>query len=257
VLYWLLFVADSEKAANTIFRRFCIKDSDWQPLPDMKLIRHFEEEGIARRLPSKTLIEITRNEILRGNHLLRQWGDRFVVLDTNKDYTSGDALRVLSTHGELIRCALLWLQRKYLADQFPDYDPTSSRDEDLPIDLDHLIPHKKFGDDWRRQQNFLSFRSAEEKENFRHLRGITGNSLGNFRWLSASDNRGRKDGKIEEVDSEQAFIDDIPRWNHLIDKNMWIESDVETYQKLIDLRSIAIYEKLLCNGLGSYVTLTE
>jgi|LakMenEpi03Aug12_release.lakeMendotaPanAssembly.Ray.scaffolds.fasta_scaffold424609_2 hypothetical protein len=161
---------------------------------------------------------------------------------------------LLSTHGELIRCALLWLQRKYLSDQFPDYDPTSIRDEDLPIDLDHLIPHHKFGVDWRRQQTCLSFQSPDEKENFHHLRWTVGNSLGNFRWLNASDNRGRQDGQIAETDRERDFIDDIPRWNDLIEKNVWTEKDVAAFQELIDLRSIKIYETLLCNGLNAFVS---
>ncbi len=254
VLYWLLFVADSEKAANMVFRRFSLKEADWQPLSDMKLIRHFEEQGISRRLPGEELLGKTRNDIRCGSHLLRTWGDRFAVLDANKDHPSGDALRALSTHGELIRCALLWLQRKYLSDQFPNYEPTSSRDEDLPIDLDHLIPHNKFGVDWRRQQNCLSFQSPDEKENFHHLRWTVGNSLGNFRWLNASDNRGRQDGQIEETDRERNFIDDIPRWNDLIEKNVWTEKDVAAFQELIDLRSIKIYETLLCNGLNAFVS---
>ena len=124
VLYWLLFVVDSEKAANIIFRRFCLKEADWQPNSDQNLIRHFEEKGISRRLPGLKLLGEARAEIRRGAHLLRAWGDRFAALDANKDHPIGDALRVLSTNRELIRRALLWLQREYLTGQFPNYDPT-------------------------------------------------------------------------------------------------------------------------------------
>ena len=56
VLYWLLFIADSENAANIIFKRFCQKDADWQPHPDQKLIRHFEERGVSRRWPDLKLL---------------------------------------------------------------------------------------------------------------------------------------------------------------------------------------------------------
>jgi hypothetical protein len=253
VLYWLLFVVDSEKAANIIFRRFCLKEADWQPRSDKNLIRYFEKEGVSRRLPGLELLDEVRNEIQRGTNLLRAWGDRFVALDANKDHPTGDALRGLSTDGELYRRALLWLQRKYLTGRFPHYDPTSSRDEDLPIDLDHLIPHKKFGDDWRRQQNFLSF--PGEKENFKNLRWTVGNSLGNFRWLDAFDNRGRQDGKIEEGDGERDIIDCVPDWNALIVKNTWSEDDVAAFQKKIDMRTITIYEHLLITGgLKDYVT---
>jgi hypothetical protein len=161
-------------------------------------------------------------------------------------------LRVLSANGELIRRALLWLQREYLAVRFQGYDPTSSRDEDLPTDLDHLIPHTKFGEDWRRQQNRLTFN--DENENFRHLRWTVGNSLGNYRWLDASDNRSRHADKIEDGADARDSIADLPAWNALIEKKQWSENDVGAFQRLIDLRSIAVYEKLLDEGrLGAFV----
>jgi len=255
VLYWVLFVVDSEKAANIIFKHFCLK-ADWQPRSDKKLIRFFEKEGASRRLPGLDLLEGVRNEIQQGTHLLRAWSDRFVILDTNKEHPTGDALRALSNDGELIRRALLWLQREYLAGSFPHYDPTSSRDEDLPIDLDHLIPRTKFGEDWRHQQKCLAF--TDEAENFRHLRWTVGNSLGNYRWLDASDNRGRKAGKIGEGDGGQEIIDGVPDWNALIGKNPWGRDDVAAFQKMIDLRTVKIYELLLIKGgLNDFVTEPE
>jgi len=256
VLYWILFVGDSEKAANIIFRRFCEKEADWRPDADQKLIRHFEDQGVSRRLPDLCLLDTVCREIVGGTHLLPNRGERFSVLDANKDQSFGDALRFLSTNHELIRCALLWVQRDYISGQFPDYDPTSSRDEDLPLDLDHLVPHAKFGADWRRQQNLLSF--VNEKENFRYLRGLVGNSLGNYRWLDASVNRGRQDGIIDEADCTRDFINDVLRWNTLIDKQAWSEEDVALFQQLIDLRSVAIYKCLLEDGgLQKFVTATE
>jgi hypothetical protein len=253
VLYWLLFVVDSEKAANIIFRRFCLKEADWQPRSDKNLIRFFEKEGVSRRLPGLEFLDEVRNEIQHGTHLLRGWGERFVTLDANKDHPTGDALRVLSTDGELIRRALLWLQREYLTGRFPDYDPTSSRDEDLPIDRDHLIPQSKFGFYWQYRFSSLNFEDADE--NFRHLRGTVGNSIGNFRWLDASDNRGRQDGKIEEGDGERDIIDCVPEWNALIEKNPWGQDDVAAFQKMINLRTITIYEHLLITGgLKDFVT---
>jgi hypothetical protein len=253
VLYWLLFVVDAEKAANMIFRHFYLKEADWQPNSSKQMIRLFEEQGISRRLPGLELLDVARDEIQGGTHQLRGWGERFATLDADKDHLTGDALRVLSTNGELIRRALLWLQREYLAGRFPDYDPTSSRDEDLPIDLDHLIPHMKFGEDWRHQQKCLSF--SDEKENFRHLRGTAGNSLGNFRWLDASDNRSRQANKLENSEGERDIIENVPDWNALIEKNPWAEDDVANFQKMIDLRTIAIYEHLLiAGGLKDFVT---
>jgi hypothetical protein len=253
VLYWLLFVGDDEKAANIIFKRFCLNTADWQPRSDKELIRYFEQQDISRRLPSLELLGKARDEIRLNTHLLRAWGDRFATLDVNKNHRTGDALRVLSTNGELVRRALLWLQREYLGEQFPDYDPTSSRDEDLPIDLDHLVPHKMFGDDWRRQQNCLSFEDG--RENFRDLRGTVGNSLGNYRWLDASENRSRKDGLIDECDSERDMIEAVPSWNELIRKKQWSKDDVAAFQRIIDFRSLMVYEALLIQGrLDTFVS---
>jgi hypothetical protein len=253
VLYWLLFVVDSEKAANIIFKRFCLKEADWQPRSDKNLIRFFEKEGVSRRLPCLELLDEVRNEIQHGPKLLRVGKDRFVTLDANKDHPAGDALRVLSTDGELFRRALLWLQRKYLTKRFHNYDPTSSRDADLPIDLDHLIPHSKFGFNWSYRSSSLNFDDADE--NFRHRRGTVGNSLGNRRWLDAPDNRRRQDGKIEDCDGGRDIIEGVPDWNALIGKNPWGQDDVATFQKMIDLRTITIYEHLLITGgLKEYVT---
>jgi hypothetical protein len=253
VLYWLLFVGDAGKGANLIFQRFCLKEAEWQPRTDGKLIRFFEEQGISRHLPSLELLRETRDEVRHGNHALRPWGDRFAVLDANREHPTGSALRVLTTNGELIRRTLLWLQRDYLTGQFPDYDPTSNRDEDLPIDLDHLIPHKKFGADWRLQRECLAFQ--DDNDNFRTLRGTVGNSLGNFRWLDASDNRSRKADKINVLEGDRDFIADVAAWNAMIEKKLWSQDDVASFQKIIDLRSLDIYEKLLVQGgLAAFVS---
>jgi hypothetical protein len=258
VLYWLLFVGDSEKAANIIFRRYCLKEADWQPNIDKNLIRLFEDEGVSHRLPSLELLDAARKEILSGTHLLRAWGERFAILDANKEHPTADALRVFSTNDEIIKRALLWLQRQYLTEQFRNYDPTSSRDEDLPIDKDHLIPHKKFGDHWRRQQNCLFYSVSDEKNNFYEQRWTVGNSLGNFRWLDASHNRRRQDGPIDPLDGERDFIKDVKEWNDLRDKNPWSEADVASFQKMIDLRTLDIYKALLDQGgLEAFVSVAD
>jgi hypothetical protein len=257
VLYWLLFVIDSEKAADIIFKRFCLNQADWRPNSNQNLIRDFEKKGVSRPLPCLKLLGEARDGIGRGTHLLRSYGERFAELDANKDQSTAETLRALSTNGELIRRTLLWLQREYLSEQFPNYDPTSSRDEDLPIDLDHLIPHTKFGDDWRSQQKRLSF--SDDKENFRYLRGTVGNSLGNYRWLDASENRSRQANKIGvwegEQDFKRDFIKDVRSWNLLIDKTPWSEDDVSEFQKLIDLRTLEVYEELLVSGGLNFFTL--
>ncbi len=140
----------------------------------------------------------------------------------------------------------MWLQRDYLAQRFGQFHPTSSRDEDLPVDLDHLIPSKKFGVDWRSQRSNLGFEDTDE--NFRHQRGLVGNSLGNHRWLDAAENRGRGAREIEVLENDGDFVKDAEAWNRLIKKTPWDRDDVAIFPKIIDLRSLAIYEVLLFEG---------
>ena len=109
-----------------------------------------------------------------------------------------------------------------------------------------MIPRKKFGQDWRPQQRCLAFIDA--KENFRDLRWAVGNPLGNYRWLHASDNRSRGADTLDPGDAERDFIEDVPAWNVLIERSSWNQDDVAAFQRLIDLRSLAIYQALLVQG---------
>ena len=114
-----------------------------------------------------------------------------------------------------------------------------------------MIPSSKFGFHWRSRHTSLGFIDANE--NFYDLRGTVGNSLGNFRWLDASDNRSRQAETIEDGAGERHFIQDVPGWNALIEKTPWSEDDVSTFQRLIDLRTLDVYEKLLvCGGLEAF-----
>ena len=145
----------------------------------------------------------------------------------------------------------MWLQREYLSEHFQSFDPTSARDEDLPIDLDHLIPNSKFGFNWSYRETSLGF--PDVNENFRYQRGTVGNSLGNYRWLDASVNRSRQAEQIEVADAMRDAIDEISTWNTLIEKTTWMEDDVAAFQKMIDLRSIELYGKLLNDsGLAAF-----
>ena len=131
-------------------------------------------------MPRTSALEKIRNGLRQPttiNGLLRTWAERFTEADKLDAHQPGEALRALSTNNELIKRALMWLQRDYLAERFSDYDPTSGRDEDLPVDLDHVIPSSIFGVDWRLQVKRLD--ESVNKDNFRAQRNIVGSSLGN------------------------------------------------------------------------------
>jgi Protein of unknown function DUF262 len=246
VLHWLLFVSDSEKAAWLVFQRHREPGATGGPCLIPILVQEFEKAGIAWGLPHKAQLPLLRDEIEKGDHRLRSKPERFAGLDADNERKSGDALRALSGDRERIKRALLWLQRDYLAENFPDFDPTSTRDEDLPIDLDHLIPDKQFGFHWKSRDSFIQFDDPDE--NFRWQRGVVGNSLGNFRWLGASENRSRGAGAIDIQDSDAGFIKAALAWNRLIEKTPWDQDDAASFQKLVDLRTVEIFEKLLVDG---------
>ena len=55
--------------------------------------------------------------------------------------------------------------------------------------------------------------------------------------------------------SGRDIIENLPDWNTLIGKKPWNKDDVAAFQKLIDLRTITIYEQLLiAGGLTDFVT---
>lgn len=246
VLHWLLFVSDSDKAASMVFQRHLELGRHGGSFSLPIMIQEFEKAGFAWCIPHISQLPLLCDEIKKGDHHLRSWPERFAALDSDSESRIGDALSVLSGDREKTKRALLWLQREYLADNFSHFDPTSSRDEDLPIDLDHLIPNSKFGFNWKSRDSFISF--DDEDENFRWQRSVVGNSLGNFRWLDASENRSRGAGIIEIQDNDAVSVEDSSAWNQLIAKTLWDQDDVALFQKLVALRTVAIFELLLLDG---------
>jgi len=247
VLYWLIFVGDDRKAADRVFQHAYPADENrrWQfSLNSIRdLIEEYEQEGIARVMPRSRQLPCLYEEVNKSDHHLRPWAERFKSLDQDSERKPGDALRVLSTNRELAKRALIWLQRKYIVGEYPDYKPTSDRDDDLPIDLDHLIPYSVFGFDWRLRDKRLDADAISD--NFHWERGTAGNSIGNFRWLDARVNRRRGNNQIEPVKDDGDLISNLAAWNDLIGKSKWSEDEISTFQRLIDLRTLDLYRELL------------
>ena len=247
VLHWLLFVNNDANAAWRVFRH--VKEQDWTfgRLALQTLIAECWDEGEAFVLPEGDAIRVLREEVREGTYWLRPWADRFKAADYNDERKPGEALRVLSTHGELQKRALMWLQRDYITEQWKNYDPTSNRDEDLPIDLDHIVPNGIFNFDWRHRNKRLEQEViSDNPDNFRWERGSVGNSIGNFRWLAVSDNRKRGKGKYELLPDNGDLVSNPTEWEKLTSKDQpWSKEDIATFQRLIDLRTLELYENLL------------
>lgn len=246
-LHWLLFAGNDAKAAWRAFQK--TSDSGWVLTEAFlrELIGEYENDGVARFLPRERVLSKLQEEVKQGNHDLRPWAERFTAADHDGKHKPGEALRVLSTHRELIKRALMWLQRTYIAETFPNYDPTSDRDDDLPIDLDHIVPYDVFGFDWRYRDRRLKQDCVTD--NFRWQRGTVGNSLGNFRWLAASDNRRRGKGAYAPIENNADLVPNPDDWNGIIpedtNKQKWSKENIATFQRLIDLRTLHLYEELL------------
>jgi len=260
VQHWLFFIRDDAKAAwlvyQQVFKNTSNNDTnaDWIFTQEFicNIIKDFEREGIAYTIPSSGEIPKLEAEVKNQDHFLLPWEDRFTALDRDTQHKPGDSLRTLSTNPKLIKRALMWLQRKYLSIEFPGYDPTSDRDEDLPVDLDHLIPHDLFGFNWNgcyRKLDEDIINDKDTSDNFWRFRNTIGNSLGNYRWLSSSDNRGRGKSFFTPLQNNGDLVVNHNDWNSLIkaqeDGNKWSKAHIAKFQQLIDLRTLALYKMML------------
>ena len=255
-LHWLLFVGDDGKAAWQAYSQAREATWYWSPESIIALIHALEADGIARYLPREAHITKMQKSLDDAKRQrLRTWEERFSEIDANEEHPAGNALRVLSTNSELIKRALMWLQRAYISQTFPDYDPTSGRDEDLPIDLDHIVPSSVFGFYWRSRESLLKPLLLSDDlalDNFRWQRGVIGNSLGNFRWIDAPTNRSRQDGKYVSLETEEDDLVSAPEeWNSIIPGGSdlrWGENEIGKFQRLIDRRTLQLYERLVTKG---------
>ena len=187
---WCLTFGDAAKAANALAEQAI---GDTRPLGyDIlrAVIKKLEDEGKASVAPTLEDIRDLRKAVPSSRYddgdtgpLLQSWGERFKAegIDPRISNTIND-MRFWSTHG---KNALLWLQRNYLRKHFPDFDPTSDRDEDLPIDLDHIVPSERFYFHWQeggfplgQNRERLNHReNTEVLNNLRSYRDEIGNLL--------------------------------------------------------------------------------
>ncbi|MEQ1603063.1 MAG: DUF262 domain-containing protein [Methylococcaceae bacterium] len=255
-LYWLFFVRNHEKAAWRAFQH--VRNEGWflGQVAIYRLISEYEEDDIAYFIPREDDLNKLQDEVMcevvKEGYILHSWVDRFKAADLDRDRKPGEALRVLSTNRELIQRALMWLQRGYITENYSNYDPTSDRDDDLPIDLDHIIPHDLFGFHWTDKTNRLHQDINTDdaiSANFRWQRELVGNSLGNFRWLDSRKNRARGKAAFEPLENNADLVTNPGEWNKIIPndlkKQSWTKENISTFQRLIDLRTLFLYKKIL------------
>jgi hypothetical protein len=262
-LYWLLFVSNDAKAANYSFEVAQVGTWCFGKNAIAKLLRYLETGRAARHAPRTDDWPSLRKEVQERGSTLAGWGERFISRDVDGHANPGEALRILSTNRELIKRVLIWVQRNYVARIFPHYDPTSTRDDDLPFDLDHVFPKALFGANLTKFRDRIHLTQIEKKA-FENQRKTVGDSLGNFRWLAAGDNRRRGKQDIEaELPSDGDLPSlhdhiDRPSWNFLINLEAWEEAHIKIFQKLIDCRTLKITENLMSeSGITGLIDLAD
>ncbi|WP_299821910.1 hypothetical protein [uncultured Jannaschia sp.] len=255
-LHIFLVVTKEDKAADRLFEAASTPAWTATEADLAKWREELQKDGYAFSLPTQQEIDIMRAAVEarrtcnRDGARLLGWAERFTEAD-KEAHDPGGWLRHFTWMGERNKRALMWLQRDYLRKKVGHFDPLSIRDEDLPLDLDHIVPQSRFGYDWRHRDKYLSSDlTVDELQSFRDHRHLIGNALGNFRWLDASDNRARGDGQLEDSATMAGdhYIDDPTGWNALIpDEKIWSWSrnDVAEFQARIDLRTLPLCQTLI------------
>lgn len=251
-LFCLVGLQDAGKAADRLFCRasgsaFSVSAghlTEWR--------NELLKEDIAYHLPEPADFAAWRNHLntLAPEEAMQLpgWNERFAGCDTD-ERRPGDWMRHLSSNREWTKRSLMWVQSEYLKKTAGSFDPLSARDDDLPLDLDHIVPNSVFGFHW--SDNRRKKRAIEDsfEKSFWRNRGIVGNALGNFRWLCARENRSRGNGGLVDYATlaSDHLIDHYEAWHALVgtDQTPWTRERVGSFRKLTEIRALGIAEKLV------------
>ncbi|MFG1242341.1 DUF262 domain-containing protein [Xanthobacter sp. V7C-4] len=259
VAYWMLFVHNAKSASSVVFR-LCL-DPGWlfgrtelvsllQALDNYegRWTRSFPRREELMDLAKRIADRFAQREAGQLNE--EEWELRFAApgADQNAVRTVSD----IADNQSASTFALLWLQRDYLEKCCPGYDPTSGRDEDFPFDLDHLLPQSCWNFRWDsgRMEDMLK----QMAKPFRWQRWRLGNSLGNLRFLTLGENRGRGadllDKEVEpsqHLDAEAGLAPE--EWNAIIEvvdpSRPWSVKRLRKFQELIEKRSVHLLRTIL------------
>ncbi|MFG1404378.1 hypothetical protein, partial [Xanthobacter sediminis] len=177
-------------------------------------------------------------------------------------------IREISGNWSLCKFLLLWIQRAHLHKDLDGYDPTSGYDEDMPFDVDHIVPQSQWSFTWT--ENWYKDgvpRNMHEK--FRWQRKEIGNALGNLRYLTFRENRGRGDGPIGAELQLAHHLDDTSvndgaslgpegreaiaaPWNAIRPGNDastgWTLEGIHRFQNLTEARAVRLLRRVLDEG---------
>ncbi len=255
VMFWLLCSRDDEKASSLCFR--LIRETERVPLKALyDALRG--ESSVSRGLIPPSLMNQTLTD---GS--VRGWRDINERIGQQDPLIAEFVTRWWWDGGNI----LPWLQRAYLNEAFPGYDPTADREDDTPYDVDHMIPRNDWRFDWRERDTRLQPTnrfSKEELNKLRWLRDDIGESIGNKWLVDFSTNRGWGDAgcaeKLQQISGPNGgvlrkLLDVFPHgaearsvWDEASPSNWrdvpWSDERMRKFQQAVERRAAWLYERI-------------
>jgi len=146
---------------------------------------------------------------------------------------------------------IAWLQRDYLHTELAKLGPDVGHEDDWPLDLDHLQPSSSFDFDWRDRKRL----DVDSNEKSREARFTIGNAVGNFAWLTSTDNRsaGNKpvaekiwcaeDGSLRLAMRSIFEPEEADRWKRVstLADSAWSKARMIDFQHAVERRTLWLY----------------
>lgn len=261
--YWAMFFSKkTKKVANQLAQKLSsskeieCRDDGYGDVLLKEVISTINDEGRAMAVPSKQDLRIISERIREADKLIpvAEW---FSAADERNGRRPSDFFSQMCFWTPKGKNLLLWMQSDYLNKHYPDFDPTSDRDEFLPVDLDHIIPSSRFEFRWSEKEAALwldKLGTEDQLEIFHDNRKSLGNLIGNLRWLDASVNRSRGDGgdvNDNRLDDETIDTDHREQFQYLKSKfsqsdlSGWDATDLLKWQRTVLLRTVDLVEASL------------
>ena len=228
VMWWYLFVIDNSKASAICFKKIRNQSITGGPGRILYAEICLEKHGF-QLVPCKIAKEtwFTSRSI---DYEWKTYEERF-----GKD---NNLNRVCAHWWGSFKKSLFWLQKEYLRENFPGFDPLSEHDEDTPYDFDHICPANDFYYSiWSR---FDTEDVPKEIQNIcERGRRLFDASIGNYRIVTSSQNR---------YDSDDDISKKLPaaiRFDNLTDDQ---KKDLSNFALSGDEESLKLWARVSRNG---------
>lgn len=258
--YWALFFSDTDKVAYQLACALSKSKSEDYKTDGYgkallkRVVSDVTDMEKAHVIPTSAELDAMRAAVISATSLIpsSKWFSAADKAGVRKPSAFFEHMHFWSPRAKNL---LLWAQRSYLNQHYPDFDPTTDRDEDLPIDLDHIVAGARFGFHWSagaESEWRLKLGSDDQLKMLRDYRKELGNRIGNLRWLDATQNRSRGQGGGHDdipIDDETIVTNHVDEYRRLVGKltpdslTEWSSEDFLLWQRVVILRTIDLVEK--------------